>query len=159
MKKKYYLAYGSNLNVSQMAWRCPGATAVGTATLDGWQLAFRGSGSGAYLTIVPCEGASVPLGVWQITEADERSLDRYEGFPHFYYKQTMRVKVQNHLTGKEKTVDALIYIMREDRPFGAPTASYVRTCGDGYLDFGLDLSFLQGALDRVNWEGVGNYEE
>ena len=153
MKKKYYLAYGSNLNVSQMAWRCPGATAVGTATLDGWQLAFRGSGSGAYLTIVPCEGASVPLGVWQITEEDERYLDRYEGFPHFYYKQNMRVKVQNHLTGKLRTVDALIYIMREDRPFGFPDGSYVRTCAEGYRDFFLDLGPLLDAVKRAG-EGV-----
>lgn len=29
--KRYYLAYGSNLNVRQMAWRCPTAKAVGIA--------------------------------------------------------------------------------------------------------------------------------
>ena len=33
MKKRYYIAYGSNLNVEQMALRCPHATILGTAEL------------------------------------------------------------------------------------------------------------------------------
>lgn len=159
MKRKYYLAYGSNLNMRQMAWRCPSATPVGTGVIEGWRLEFHGSWSGAYLTIVPCEGSSVPVGVWSITESDEAALDRYEGFPTFYFKQPMRIACQFTQSGKFMTVKAMVYIMHVDRPEGAPTASYVRTCANGYHDFGLDLSFLQGALDRVNWEGVKNYEE
>ena len=34
MFKKYYLAYGSNLNLSQMAYRCPNAKPIGTINLD-----------------------------------------------------------------------------------------------------------------------------
>ena len=49
MSKKEYFAYGSNLNFEQMAYRCPEATAVGIAKLDGYELAFR-RGS---LTILP----------------------------------------------------------------------------------------------------------
>lgn len=147
MRTKYYLAYGSNLNVRQMAWRCPGATPVGAATLDGWQLAFRGSGTGAYLTIVPREGSTVPVGVWSITEEDELSLDRYEGFPHFYYKQTMRVNL-----GGKKNVDALVYIMREDRPAGFPDFSYVRTCAIGYNDFNFEIDPLLDAVHRAREE-------
>ena len=33
MMSKYYLAYGSNLNIRQMAYRCPGATVVGFKTM------------------------------------------------------------------------------------------------------------------------------
>ena len=55
MSKKEYFAYGSNLNFEQMAYRCPEATAVGIAKLDGYELAFRRG----YLTILPKEGASV----------------------------------------------------------------------------------------------------
>ena len=83
MEKKFYLAYGSNLNVHQMAWRCPGADVAGIATLHDYRLLFRGSGSGFYLTIEPCIGSEVPVGVWSITEADEKALDRYEGYPSF----------------------------------------------------------------------------
>ena len=31
--KKFYLAYGSNLNVEQMQFRCPDARIVGTAEI------------------------------------------------------------------------------------------------------------------------------
>ena len=41
MVKRYYIAYGSNLNVPQMRMRCPGATILGTADLKGWELLFR----------------------------------------------------------------------------------------------------------------------
>ncbi len=38
MSKKEYFAYGSNLNFEQMAYRCPEATAVGIAKLDGYRI-------------------------------------------------------------------------------------------------------------------------
>lgn len=39
---KYYLAYGSNLSMAQMAQRCPDAVYVGTAELKDYQLLFKG---------------------------------------------------------------------------------------------------------------------
>ena len=45
-KKRYYLAYGSNLNRKQMEMRCPGAKVVGTALLEGYELLFKGSKTG-----------------------------------------------------------------------------------------------------------------
>ena len=65
--KRYYLAYGSNLNVPQMRRRCPGATILGTAKLRGWELLFRGSKTGSYLTIEEREGCEVPVAVWVVT--------------------------------------------------------------------------------------------
>ncbi len=44
--KKYYLAYGSNLNVQQMKYRCPDAKTVGTAWIHGNQLMLKGSKTG-----------------------------------------------------------------------------------------------------------------
>ena len=44
--RRYYLAYGSNLNVPQMRMRCPWARVVGTAELQGWRLLFKGSRTG-----------------------------------------------------------------------------------------------------------------
>ena len=35
MTKKYYIAYGSNLNISQMKTRCPDAKIVGKTKLEG----------------------------------------------------------------------------------------------------------------------------
>ena len=52
--RKLYLAYGSNLSLEQMAYRCPHAYPVGTATLPDYQLLFKGSKTGSYLTVEPC---------------------------------------------------------------------------------------------------------
>ena len=87
MSRKEYFAYGSNLNFEQMAYRCPEATVVGTAKLDGYELAFRRG----YLTILPKECATVEGLIWSVTDHDESQLDCYEGYPTFYDKETMTV--------------------------------------------------------------------
>ena len=89
--KKFYLAYGSNLNVKQMQFRCPDAKIVGTAEIPNYQLLFKGSKTGSYLTIEPKQGCTVPAAVWSVSERDELALDRYEGYPHFYYKTELEL--------------------------------------------------------------------
>ena len=66
MLTKLYLAYGSNLNMKQMAHRCPTAKAVGTATLIGNRLLFRGGHDNAVATIEPKKDGSVPVMLWEI---------------------------------------------------------------------------------------------
>ena len=147
--KRYYLAYGSNLNIAQMQFRCPDATVVGTAVIPDYELLFKGSLTGAYLTIEPKQGSQVPVGVWEVSLTDELKLDRYEGFPNFYYKKEIRIPVTDIRTGKTKLRDAFVYIMHEDRKLGVPTDMYVRTCIEGYRDFGFDTDFLLAAYDRI----------
>ena len=146
--KRYYLAYGSNLNIAQMQFRCPDAKIVGTAVIPDYELLFKGSLTGAYLTIEPKQGAQVPVGVWEVSLADELRLDRYEGVPSFYYKKEMRILITDIRTGKVRQRDAFVYIMHEDRKLGVPTDMYVRTCIEGYRDFGFDTAFLLAAYDR-----------
>ena len=50
MEKRYYIAYGSNLNVRQMRMRCPSARIIGTSVLKDYELLFKGSKTGSYLT-------------------------------------------------------------------------------------------------------------
>lgn len=85
--KRYYIAYGSNLNIRQMRIRCPHARVIGTAVINDYELLFKGSRTGAYLTIEPKEESEVPVAVWEVTESDEAALDHYEGYPLFYYKK------------------------------------------------------------------------
>ena len=146
MAKRYYIAYGSNLNIWQMRMRCPGARVIGTSVVEGYRLLFKGSMTGSYLTIEPEEGCSVPVAVWEVTAADERALDRYEGFPGFYYKQEFTIPVEDILSGRVHRHKAFAYIMREDRPFGIPSQSYMRTCAEGYLNFGFGLDTLREAF-------------
>ena len=145
--KKYYLAYGSNLNVRQMALRCPTAKAVGTAVIKDYELLFKGSKTGAYLTIEPKVGAEVPVAVWAVETSDELNLDRYEGYPTFYYKAELDLPVR-YFSGKTVVRKAFVYIMHEERSLGLPSGSYVRTCREGYRNFGFDESVLLSALEN-----------
>ena len=61
MAKRYYIAYGSNLNIPQMRMRCPGARIIGTSVIPDYELLFKGSKTGSYLTIEPKAGSSVPV--------------------------------------------------------------------------------------------------
>ncbi len=142
MKKRYYIAYGSNLNVRQMHWRCPDARVVGTGELRDWRLLFRGSKTGAYLTIEHAEGFRVPVAVWEVSENDERMLDRYEGFPSFYYKKEMTIDVKGIHSGRTRRRKVFVYIMHEDRPLGKATTPYLATCFEGYRTFGFDQNLL-----------------
>ncbi len=152
MKKRYYLAYGSNLNMEQMQWRCPAAEAVGTAMMEGYELLFKGSKTGAYLTIGRKDGSGVPVGVWAVTERDEAALDRYEGFPAFYRKEELELPVKSLTTGKTEEKDAFVYIMDEERDFGIPSEFYVQVCLEGYADFGFDEAFLKEAFEKSKKE-------
>ena len=78
---KYYIAYGSNLSVRQMAVRCSDAKVAGKAILPDWKLVFK-----VHATIEPCEGSEVPVLIWEISDRDEKYLDAYEGFPSYYVK-------------------------------------------------------------------------
>ena len=92
--RRYYLAYGSNLNVGQMKFRCPTARIIGTSVIKDYELLFKGSITGSYLTIEKKKGARVPVAVWETQESDELALDRYEGCPQFYYKTEMLVPIK-----------------------------------------------------------------
>jgi hypothetical protein len=99
------------------------------------------------VTVEKKEGSSVPVLVWKITEYDEARLDRYEGYPTFYYKDTMNVEVFSLLGDVSLgRVDAIIYIMHEERKLGLPSLHYYEVCLDGYAHFGFDPSFLENAL-------------
>lgn len=134
--KRYYIAYGSNLNVRQMMRRCPEARIIGTSELKGWELLFKGSKSGSYLTIEENADCSVPVAVWEVSERDEKHLDIYEGYPTFYYKKEMTIPIKGIKTGIVRERKVFVYIMHEDRLLGIPSEYYMRTCLEGYFSFG-----------------------
>lgn len=134
---KYYIAYGSNLNVAQMSLRCPGAKPVSTAILTNMTMVFRGNARGCGVaTIEPKIGSDVPIGIWQITDEDEKALDRYEGYPYLYGKRFIKI----HVDGQEKS--AMVYIMTPGHALVSPSSSYYETIKQGYRDFGFDVHQL-----------------
>ena len=153
MAKRYYIAYGSNLNIPQMRMRCPGARIIGTSVIEDYELLFKGSKTGSYLTIEPKAGASVPVVAWEVAERDELALDRYEGFPHFYYKAEMVLPIKGIRTGKVRRRRVFVYIMHEERSLGLPSSGYMEICREGYRAFGFDEDLLTEAI-RWSMEGL-----
>lgn len=133
---RLYIAYGSNLNTRQMAWRCPTARVKGTGVITGWKLVFKGSPRSAVATIEPLKNGKVPVLVWEIEPEDEKALDRYEGFPWLYRKETIKAVVGN------KEIEGMAYIMNEGKCYGVPSKSYYETILQGYEEFGLDVNYL-----------------
>ena len=41
MKTKYYIAYGSNMDEEQMAYRCPEAKLIGKSEIKNYELLFK----------------------------------------------------------------------------------------------------------------------
>lgn len=105
MEETLYFAYGSNINLEQMAHRCPDALLVGPVTLQNYELQFRGSG---FATVAPKKDCVVHGLLWKLTPSCEQSLDRYEGYPRHYTKETVTVK---DAAGAELPV--MVYIMAE----------------------------------------------
>ena len=142
-KKRLYIAYGSNLNLPQMALRCPTAKPVGTALLRDYELLFRGGRRGGVATVESKQGETVPVLVWSIKPKDEIALDRYEGYPHLYSKRMMDIELGS------KVVSAMVYVMTPDHDAGYPSKHYLDVIAEGYQSAGFDLAILDAAVDRT----------
>lgn len=139
---KLYVAYGSNLNLEQMACRCPFASIYGIGQLNNWELVYRGNMVNSHATILRKQGACVPVVLWDIEPEDERRLDIYEGYPRYYYKQNVMVNIGGN---KKK---AMVYIMSSQHNPGRPSATYINTIRQGYIDNGLDIRKFEESLEK-----------
>lgn len=134
--KRLYIAYGSNINLEQMAHRCPNSKIVSKEMLKGYELEFRG-----VATIVPNDKSEVPILIWEIDGRDEHSLDRYEGFPNLYRKELFEIEVD----GEKK--ECMAYLMNKGQ-ISTPTSYYYNVINQGYEANGMDTSYLRAALER-----------
>jgi cation transport regulator ChaC len=138
MEENLYFAYGSNINLDQMAYRCPAAQVVGAVTLENYELLFR---RGGFATIQPREGETVTGLLWNITPGCEQSLDRYEGYPRFYDKRMVTVR---DCCGHE--FSAMVYIMNERfREPMLPSDTYYKGILEGYRQNGMPTEPLKRA--------------
>lgn len=136
-----YFAYGSNINLEQMACRCPDACVVGPVFLEDYELLFR---RGGFATIAPKAGGRVHGLLWSLTRSCERSLDRYEGYPRFYDKRTVTVR-----DGLGRSLSVMAYIMDERfREPMLPTDSYYHGILEGYRQNGMPTEPLKQAWEH-----------
>ena len=139
---KYYIAYGSNLNITQMKERCPNSIIFGKGQLLDYQLVFKAIGKYAYATIEPFKGNYVPIGVWKVSKQDERSLDEYEDYPNLYYKTNITVEIDG------VRVCGMIYIMNENAVHQLPSKDYFQGIVEGYDNLKLEKEKLYEAYER-----------
>jgi gamma-glutamylcyclotransferase (GGCT)/AIG2-like uncharacterized protein YtfP len=124
-----------------MAERCRTAEPLCRAKIYNAILAFSGPA-----TIVRSNNdAFIWGGLWEIEDKDEAALDYYEGFPYYYHKT--RLNLQDGRT-------AMTYFIpkRNVRASFGISAHYAWIVAEGYMDFGLPMSYLGGIMSRYNWE-------
>ena len=144
MSTKYYIAYGSNLSVEQMKYRCPFAKVEGVAELQDMKMVFR-----LHATIEKSPGEKVPILVWTITPLDEKYLDRYEGYPKYYRKEEIEIEMTDFRRQNPKKVKAMVYIMNKGYEIETPTDIYyaiIKTC---YRRFGFSTDGLTRAYKEA----------
>jgi len=140
-----YVAYGSNMNLDQMEYRCPKSVVVGVGILKGWKLEFN-----YHANVYRSDDMhdEVPVLVWDIDDSEWSWLDSYEGFPYYYYKDTVDVWVD----GKRKK--AIVYVMTDngmDKKLRShntvlPSQSYFSCIEEGYIANGIDTEYLYKVL-------------
>lgn len=145
-----YFAYGSNMNLDQMDFRCPDARIAGNVRLEDHRIAFCSQNpESGVATILPEKGSHVDGVLWKITGACEQSLDRYEGYPYLYGKQTISVRAEDGTT-----YQCMVYVMNapyKDYP-ARPSDFYLYGIIEGCRQNGLPTDPVMDAVCRTEKE-------
>ena len=134
-----YISYGSNMNLQQMAYRCPNSNVVCNGELHGWKLVFN-----CHADIIKTNKKDdvVPVVAWNIDSRDWRMLDRYEGYPSYYVKEIVDVVLDNG-----KKTDAIVYVMADNRKgVSMPSREYFECILRGYISNRINTDYLYDAL-------------
>lgn len=122
-----YAAYGSNMDPTQMASRAPHSPLDGIGWLIGWRLTFGGEDvgwEGPLATLVEDPFEQVFVALYDVTEADELEMDRWEAADLALFRK-LRVRVAT-LDGE---VTAWLYVL-DDYEGGLPSARYLGLIAD-----------------------------
>ena len=143
MNRRLYFAYGSNMISRQMRNRCPGGELAGIAVLDGYRFLINSRG---VATIIEDSSSKVHGVLWNITDADERSLDFYEGISTgLYVKRPVKVTIK---TEEGVHVSALVYVAADSTP-GLPRAGYLHAIVDAAERKGFPKEYIKELKDRL----------
>jgi len=128
-----YFAYGSNLNLKQMAQRCPQSNLVGKASLQGYKIAFTkysSSWDSGVADIIRAADSEVWGLLYEVTEDDLKRLDGYEGHPDYYLR--IAIPVVNE---QGDSVEAYTYEVVDKVDFVPPSEEYLGIIKDAAKKF------------------------
>ena len=145
MNNRKYFAYGSNMDRQQMKSRCPGAVPCGVAELKNYKFALDEVG---YATVIPCTGYSVKGVIWEISDVNECSLDRYEGVSLGCYKKEY---LEVFPKGEKVSVPVLVYTSLRGKNNGSRVPFYMDRIVDAADEFGFGESYT--AMLKDIWVG------
>ena len=136
---KTYFAYGSNMWNDQMSKRCPQSKKLGNARLLGyrWIISKRG-----YANVVKADADAVEGVLFEISDSDERELDRFEGVSSgSYRKENLSVSTN---TGHQV---ALVYVdpIAEE---GMAKQEYFKRINAGVSDARLSEDYVERVIRR-----------
>jgi gamma-glutamylcyclotransferase (GGCT)/AIG2-like uncharacterized protein YtfP len=131
-----YFAYGSNMSQSQMNKRCANPVLLGSAVLHGYKFFINNRG----VANIKENSTSKTYGVlYEITERDLKLLDKYEGYPDIYQRQTFKIHYLNTL------VYATAYIDNNNLSLGEPRRNYL----EGIYNAAKELNFSQDYIEEL----------
>jgi hypothetical protein len=132
-----HFAYGSNMSRPHMQARCPGATALGIATLAGWRFIINPDGYGS---IAPQAGGIVYGVLWDLTARDLAAINAYENVAGgLYVRRTLPVL---HDGRREP---ALTYIaVRKGE--GTPRPGYIALVIEAARDWALPEPYIRSLM-------------
>src|SRR4051795_8657303 len=142
-----YAAYGSNMDPAQMLRRCSSSPHTNTGWIQGWRLTFGAEEygwEGALATLVPDdqEDTGVFVGLYDLTEADERALDAWEGADHGLYRK-LHLRVHT-LAGD---VVAFVYVL-DAFEGGLPSARHLGGIADAAEAAGAPTDYVTALRSR-----------
>lgn len=135
-----YFAYGSNLNEPQLRRRCPGATLVTVGSLPEFRLGFtvRSTGWNAGAAdVVECPGERVWGLVFDMTDQDLASLDRFEGYPDQYGRFMARIDTP------QGVLEGWVYTAASKQAFVPPSRRYVEIMKEAALRHGFPDTYVR----------------
>lgn len=135
-----YFAYGSNMERVQLKRRCPKAKFVSAAVLPDHELVFCGNSrmwGGGLADIRSLSGKKVEGVLWEISEAERKALDEYEGYPDLYVRTEVQVQ-----TPAGKVAAAFAYVIGNPGRDAPPSRPYKRLLISGAEEHGLSEQYI-----------------
>lgn len=145
-----YAAYGSNMDPEQMQQRAPHSPMAGTGWLHGWRLTFGGEDigwEGALASVVEDPDSKVFVVLYDMTPADEKNLDRWEGSEFGVHKK-IRCRVERIASDTDTDpVLAWLYVL-DAWEGGLPSARYLGVMADAAEIAGAPADYVHDLRTR-----------